>query len=150
MLICFKRDKSVRSKCYRSGCVAKEGTSAGSGTRPPWENHNQVGRAQERTPVVVSPLGKNPQPLSQLQCSREPSRFRSRNRMKAQLPTTWFRLRKLVKGREGDRDGAPLSIKHYDQRLLRASILPWQWPQASPWPPLTSVASALPRQVFPL
>jgi hypothetical protein len=48
----------------------------------PRKNDHQTGRAATRKKLVELSLGQNPQPLSQLQCSRKPAGFRQLNPMK--------------------------------------------------------------------
>ena len=46
------------------------------------QDHDQTGRAEAGTRLVATPMGKDFEPITQLQCSRKPPRFHQPIRMK--------------------------------------------------------------------
>ena len=52
---------------------------------PRRQDHGETGRARAGTRLVAPTVGENPQSLTQLQCSREPTRLQQHNHMKSRF-----------------------------------------------------------------
>ncbi len=56
------------------------------------EDDCETGSAHAGTGLVAAVVGKEPEPVPQLQCSRKPPRLQRLNPHESSLPTTWSRL----------------------------------------------------------